>query len=52
MCPICLVNLPKAGDGMRFRDISDYLVEASTRPPGARGAGVAPGAALAVAGGE
>jgi Fe-S oxidoreductase len=29
MCPICLVNLRKAADGtMRFRDISDYLVEA------------------------
>ena len=29
MCPICLVNLRKSGDGMRFRDISEYLVEAS-----------------------
>jgi Fe-S oxidoreductase len=32
MCPICLVNLRKAADGMRFRDISDYLIEA-TAPP-------------------
>ena len=32
MCPICLVNLRKAGDGMRFRDISEYLVEASAPP--------------------
>ncbi len=32
MCPICLVNLRKSADGMRFRDISDYLVEASARP--------------------
>jgi len=31
MCPICLVNLRKTGDGMRFRDISDVLMEASTR---------------------
>jgi len=30
MCPICLVNLRKSADGaMRFRDISEYLVEAS-----------------------
>ncbi len=29
MCPICLVNLRKAAGGtVRFRDISDYLVEA------------------------
>ena len=29
MCPICLVNLRKsAGETMRFRDISEYLVEA------------------------
>jgi Fe-S oxidoreductase len=43
MCPICLVNLRKAADGvatgdgapaapMRFRDISEYLVEAIGRP--------------------
>jgi Fe-S oxidoreductase len=30
MCPICLVNLRKSADGMRFRDISEYLVEASS----------------------
>ncbi len=29
MCPICLVNLRKSADGMRFRDISEYLIEAS-----------------------
>jgi Fe-S oxidoreductase len=29
MCPICLVNLRKSADGMRFRDISDYLVQAT-----------------------
>ena len=29
MCPICLVNLRKAANGtVRFRDISEYLVEA------------------------
>ena len=29
MCPICLVNLTKAaGDTMRFRDISQVLLEA------------------------
>ena len=29
MCPLCLVNLQKAaGDTMRFRDISHYLLEA------------------------
>jgi Fe-S oxidoreductase len=29
MCPMCLVNLRKASGGLaRFRDISDYLVEA------------------------
>jgi Fe-S oxidoreductase len=33
MCPICLVNLRKSADGMRFRDISDYLVEASAPSP-------------------
>ena len=33
MCPICLVNLRKSADGMRFRDISDYLVEASAPLP-------------------
>jgi Fe-S oxidoreductase len=33
MCPICLVNLRKAADGaVRFRDISEYLVEASASP--------------------
>lgn len=38
MCPICLVNLRKAADGtkpadgMQFRDISDYLVEALGPP--------------------
>jgi Fe-S oxidoreductase len=32
MCPICLVNLRKSGDGIHFRDISDYLVEASAGP--------------------
>ncbi len=36
MCPICLVNLRKSADGMRFRDISDYLVGASERPDVAR----------------
>ena len=31
MCPICLVNLRKSADGtVRFRDISEYLVEAGT----------------------
>jgi Fe-S oxidoreductase len=30
MCPICLVNLRKSANGtVRFRDISEYLVEAS-----------------------
>jgi Fe-S oxidoreductase len=38
MCPICLVNLRKAADGMRFRDISEYLVEASAPPRDAGGA--------------
>ncbi|MGD0020596.1 MAG: (Fe-S)-binding protein [Candidatus Limnocylindrales bacterium] len=33
MCPICLVNLRKSADGMRFRDISEYLIEASAPPP-------------------
>jgi Fe-S oxidoreductase len=33
MCPICLVNLRKAGDGMRFRDISEYLVQAAAPLP-------------------
>lgn len=33
MCPICLVNLRKSADGMRFRDISEYLVEASATSP-------------------
>ena len=37
MCPICLVNLRKAGDGMRFRDISDYLVQATAPPLDASG---------------
>ncbi len=32
MCPICLVNLRKSGDGMRFRDISDYLAQATGLP--------------------
>jgi Fe-S oxidoreductase len=33
MCPICLVNLRKSADGsVRFRDISEYLVEASGTP--------------------
>ena len=32
MCPICLVNLRKAGDGMRFRDISGYLARAAGIP--------------------
>jgi Fe-S oxidoreductase len=33
MCPICLVNLRKSADGaMRFRDISEYLVDASAPP--------------------
>lgn len=32
MCPICLVNLRKSADGMRFRDISEYLIEASAPP--------------------
>ena len=36
MCPICLVNLRKSADGMRFRDISEYLAEASA-PPRTRG---------------
>ncbi|MGC8626315.1 MAG: (Fe-S)-binding protein [Acidimicrobiales bacterium] len=44
MCPICLVNLRKAADGkVRFRDISDYLVEAlgtSNGPAGAGGRGL------------
>jgi Fe-S oxidoreductase len=42
MCPICLVNLRKAADGtMRFRDISEYLVEAgaSRQAEGASGSG-------------
>ena len=47
MCPICLVNLRKSGDGMRFRDISDYLVQAATPLPDAsdmvRQPGLAPG---------
>lgn len=31
MCPICLVNLRKAaGGGLRLRDISDYLIDASS----------------------
>ncbi len=31
MCPICLVNLRKAANGtMKFRDISEYLVEATS----------------------
>ena len=31
MCPICLINLKKAGDGtLRVRDISDYLITATT----------------------
>jgi Fe-S oxidoreductase len=50
MCPICLVNLRKSADGMRFRDISDHLVEASARPEAASRAVVAPGPAPAVAG--
>jgi Fe-S oxidoreductase len=34
MCPICLVNLRKSADGaMRFRDISDLLVEATADEP-------------------
>ena len=37
MCPICLVNLRKSADGMRFRDISEYLVEAGARLPDASG---------------
>ncbi len=33
MCPICLVNLRKsAGGSVRFRDISEYLVEAGSGP--------------------
>jgi Fe-S oxidoreductase len=37
MCPICLVNLRKAANGtMRFRDISEYLVDASV-PAGGEG---------------
>jgi hypothetical protein len=40
MRPICLVNLHKSGDGMRFRDISDYLVEASARPTAASPTGI------------
>ena len=33
MCPICLVNLRKAADGaVRFRDISEVLVEAGASP--------------------
>jgi Fe-S oxidoreductase len=41
MCPICLVNLRKSADGaMSFRDISEYLVEASAPPqPRAASAG-------------
>jgi len=32
MCPLCLVNLQKAaGDSMRFRDISHYLVRAAEK---------------------
>jgi Fe-S oxidoreductase len=51
MCPICLVNLRKSGDGMRFQDISDYLAQAA----GLSGATRAPGqmdATSSVAGGE
>ena len=35
MCPICLVNLRKAGGGMSFRDISEYLVQAAAPRPDA-----------------
>jgi len=51
MCPICLVNLRKSADGMRFQDISDYLAQAAGLP----GATRAPGqmdATSSVAGGE
>ena len=46
MCPLCLVNLQKAaGDTMRFRDISHYLLEAqptsSSRSRGGRSSGTA-----------
>jgi hypothetical protein len=33
MCPICLVNLRKSANGtVRFRDISEVLIEAATVP--------------------
>ncbi len=50
MCPICLVNLRKAADGIRFRDISEYLVEASAPPPDATSAVRRPGPASGRAG--
>ncbi len=50
MCPICLVNLRKSADGMRFRDISEYLVEASAPPPDTGSASGKPDPAAAVSG--
>ncbi len=45
MCPICLVNLRKQGDGMRFRDISEYLVQAAAPLPDASDTVIQPGRA-------
>ena len=50
MCPICLVNLRKAANGqMSFRDISEYLLEASLGSDEARASSPAPGSAPAAA---
>ena len=51
MCPICLVNLRKSADGMRFQDISEVLARAAGLPEVHRGVGEVD-ATDRVAGGE